>query len=45
MAFVARYNITATPFTWKYTAADLERQLARIPQADAASTSSLAKAA
>ena len=29
-AFVDRYNATATPFKWKYTAADLERHLARL---------------
>ncbi|ABD11248.1 transposase [Frankia casuarinae] len=29
-AFVDRYNVTATPFKWKYTAADLERHLARL---------------
>ncbi|MDT3447044.1 transposase [Pseudofrankia sp. BMG5.37] len=43
-AFVARYNTTATPFRWKYTAADLERQLARIPQPAAASDSLLTEA-
>jgi transposase len=30
-AFIARYNATATPFKWKYTAADLNRHLARLP--------------
>jgi transposase len=34
-AFITRYNTTATPFTWKYTAADLERHLTRIPPAPA----------
>jgi len=34
--FITRYNTTATPFQWKYTAADLERHLARIPPAPAA---------
>jgi len=29
-AFIARYNTTATPFNWKYTAADLQRHLARL---------------
>jgi hypothetical protein len=28
--FIARYNTTAAPFNWKYTAADLGRHLARI---------------
>jgi len=36
LAFIDRYNTTATPFQWKYTAADLERHLARIPPAPAA---------
>jgi len=31
LAFIDRYNATATPFKWKYTAADLHRHLARIP--------------
>jgi transposase len=45
-AFVTRYNTTATPFKWKYTAADLERQLARIPQPQPAATDApLAEAA
>ncbi len=36
-AFIARYNATATPFKWKYTKADLDRRLARLPaQAPAA---------
>lgn len=30
-AFIARYNATAAPFKWKYTAADLDRHLARLP--------------
>jgi transposase len=38
-AFIARYNATATPFKWKYTAADLHRHLARLPaQAPTATT-------
>jgi hypothetical protein len=32
-AFITRYNTTATPFNWKYTATDLERHLTRIPPA------------
>jgi hypothetical protein len=39
-AFITRYNATATPFKWKYTAADLNRHLARLPaQAPTATTS------
>jgi len=30
LAFINRYNATATPFNWKYTAADLQRHLARL---------------
>jgi hypothetical protein len=30
LAFVDRYNQTARPFNWKYTAADLARLLDRI---------------
>jgi len=30
MAFQDRYNATATPFTWRYTAADLHQHLARL---------------
>jgi transposase len=30
-AFIARYNATAAPFKWKYTKADLDRHLARLP--------------
>ena len=30
LAFVDRYNQTARPFTWNYTAADLARYLGRI---------------
>lgn len=36
LAFITRYNTTARPFNWKYTAADLERHLTRIPPAPAA---------
>src|ERR1039457_3181392 len=32
-AFISRYNATATPFNWKYTAADLQRPLARVDTA------------
>jgi transposase len=35
LAFVHRYNLTARPFNWKYTASDLERHLAAIPVAPA----------
>ena len=30
LAFIDRYNTTARPFNWKFTAADLTRLLARI---------------
>ncbi len=30
LAFTGRYNQTARPFSWKYTAADLTRTLGRI---------------
>ncbi len=30
LAFTSRYNQTARPFNWKYTAADLTRLLERI---------------
>jgi hypothetical protein len=30
LAFIGRYNQTARPFNWKYTAADLARLLDRI---------------
>jgi hypothetical protein len=30
LAFIGRYNQTAQPFNWKYTAADLARLLNRI---------------
>jgi hypothetical protein len=30
LAFISRYNTTATPFKWKYTAANLQRHLARL---------------
>jgi hypothetical protein len=30
LAFIDRYNQTARPFNWKYTAADLARLLGRI---------------
>jgi transposase len=33
LAFIRRYNQTARPFNWKYTASDLERHLAAIPAA------------
>jgi transposase len=33
LAFTDRYNTTTAPFNWKYTAADLERQLARLDTA------------
>ena len=32
LAFVDRYNATAKPFSWKYTAADLKDLLHRIGQ-------------
>ncbi|HYS27938.1 MAG TPA: IS630 family transposase [Candidatus Limnocylindria bacterium] len=32
MSFADRYNATARPFNWRYTTADLERHLARIPE-------------
>ncbi|MGH9207463.1 MAG: IS630 family transposase, partial [Acidimicrobiales bacterium] len=38
LAFTDRYNATATPFNWKYTAADLRRKLARIPATAPATT-------
>jgi hypothetical protein len=34
LAFVDRYNQTATPFSWKYTAADLKDLLQRISEHD-----------
>ena len=34
LAFVARYNKTAKPFNWKYTAADLADLLHRISEHD-----------
>jgi DDE superfamily endonuclease len=33
LAFIDGHNATATPFKWKYTAADLHRHLARLPTA------------
>lgn len=38
LAFTDRYNATATPFKWKYTAADLHRHLARLPTPAPATT-------
>jgi hypothetical protein len=33
LTFTSRYNQTARPFSWKYTASDLQRHLAAIPAA------------
>jgi transposase len=41
LAFIDRYNATATPFEWKYTAADLHRHLARLPTSAPAATARL----
>jgi transposase len=41
LAFIDRYNATATPFKWKYTAADLHRHLARLPTSAPAATARL----
>ena len=39
LAFIDRYNQTARPFNWKYTAADLARLLDRINAREHAKTS------
>ena len=44
LAFTSRYNQTATPFNWKYTACDLQRHLAAIPVAPAGQASLAAAA-
>jgi hypothetical protein len=38
MAFQDRYNATAKPFTWRYTAADLHEQLAQRDTSDTSQT-------
>jgi hypothetical protein len=38
LAFVDRYNQTAGPFSWKYTAADLADLLRRISEHEQAAT-------
>jgi len=43
--FINRYNATATPLNWKYTAADLQRHLARIPAPEPAANAPPAPAA
>jgi hypothetical protein len=39
LAFVHRYNRTARPFNWKFTAGDLTALLRRISQHEQAATS------
>jgi hypothetical protein len=39
LAFVNRYNRTARPFNWKFTADDLTALLRRISQREQAATS------
>jgi hypothetical protein len=34
LAFQARYQVTATPFRWTFTRADLRRLLARLAETD-----------
>jgi hypothetical protein len=41
-AFERRYNATATPFDWKFTADDLNDLLARIDQQEHAATTAAA---
>jgi hypothetical protein len=36
LAFIGRYNAGAAPFSWKYTAADLDRYLARLDVSNSA---------
>jgi transposase len=45
LAFTSRYNQTARPFNWKYTAADLARTLDRIAHQQPAKPASLPEAA
>jgi transposase len=45
LAFTARYNQTARPFTWKYTAADLKNLLRRISEHEQPATPSEANLA
>ena len=45
LAFVGRYNQTARPFNWKFTAADLLHRISEHEQATATNHTDLATAA